>query len=354
MITAKQAAELVAPYVDKSYPQHRSELFLLLRNAINKAWAEGNWWGQTKEFFVRVQTDENGNKFFISPTGYDTLLAVNVHEQPKLIRDRYFQFHRNGSGSIVKDCGLNNWSEDVIDDGHSSTFVQLNIKFPSGFMVGARSLGLEAGASLRVYGDTTFGNPAITKRIIQQSTGLTCGCGISAKDPVAQIEADYGLSLPLNKEFNYISDVLFNEVSSLKKSVTANVIQVLGVGTDGVAMPIAEILPHQTESRYRRYLVPNNCVCTTCVLGLFKVAKQDNIAFENQPLLIDNEEALISLCMGWHKFFNKQELDMGSTYILAGIAALEKETRELQSPMSTPIQIDGLGSDDMPEIFNYY
>ena len=50
---AEVAGQLVAKFIERSWPSDRADIYEILRLGLNKAWSEGRWLGMSKEFFCQ-------------------------------------------------------------------------------------------------------------------------------------------------------------------------------------------------------------------------------------------------------------------------------------------------------------
>lgn len=346
MITAEQGARLIAPHVEKAWPQHRADLFRILRMALNYAWNEGRWYGMSREYFIATHKG-NPHSYFIGPKGFDVLLAINAAGKPRLTRGIEFQFHKNGYGSVTKE-GTCAWFEDVMDLGESPILQQLNITS----MLGVRALGPETGnPTVKIRGKYKDDNSVYTFVKEKITVQETCGC-IASTDDNEIIKTIDGLEIPISEKFTYISNICFKSIDSINKDITTNPIEIIAIDSTGEGKLLARLEPYEIESRYRKYIAPVDTICDNSVHALFKISPQGDINNDTQPLIISNEEALIALAMGIHKVYYTQEQTPGQMYLARGINALEKQKREEESGGHFPIQVTGLGVDDIPEIFN--
>lgn len=352
MITAERAAKLIAPHVNKNYDMHKSILFDILRLAANKAWQEGRFYGMSKEFIVNTRKDDNGNSYFLAPKDFSILLGVNINNRASIIRGRDFQFHRNGYGSIDKNHKGCSWFEEVMDCGAQPVIEQPNIKLRGPVMIGFRSLSGEAmDAEININGVTTDGNKLITYQAIQKASSTVCGCNQIATAKKT-IDVVYGSTFRITNAFTYIDNVCFESIESITKSVTLGPVEVVAIHKNGEGYLLARLEAHEITSKYRKYLVPNTCGCTQTVHGSFKISQQENIAYGSQPLIIENEEAIISLAIGIYKQYYTSEIQEAQFYISEGLKVLDKEKREEDSPNVFPIQIDGIHSYDIPDVIS--
>jgi hypothetical protein len=348
---AKQAAEFVARFIDKSFPQDREEIYEIMTLALNRAWNEGKWLGMTAEFFVPVEKDLAGNNFIIAPTTHPILLAVNVNGSPNVsIRDNYFQFHKNGMGSIVNsgDC---RWTQDVTDIGVIPIINKHNINFRGGVRIGVRPLG-QPGENEEVYidGVNEVGGKLYT--YVKSDLGCACACTLESQRE-SRVETVNGVKIKVQDGFHYISNALFYDIKGISKTVTRTPIEVIAIDCDNNATVIARIEPNQMESKYRKYSVPTAMCGKGCIHGLYKISKQEKIVNDTDRLILSNLEAIIAFTKGIYMLYYKENLEVGSSFILNGISILEKERREEDSPSEFPVQVTGMMVDDVPEILKY-
>lgn len=348
-MNAETAGKLVARFINKSWPIDDTEVFKILKMSVNKAWQEGKWLGMTAEYFCKIHIDASGIPYILAPQSHPILLAYNQDGRPGTIRDPYFSFHRNGNGS-VKDSPGCRWNKDVHDIGYIPTLIQNDLDWSCGVMIGVRALGL-ASEDEKVYidGDQIDGTQVFTYQ--KKEFGNPCGCAYREDD--GSVETIRGVSIPVrSNEFTYFNNIKFSSVRSIVKTNTRTPIEVIAIDKNGKGFLLSRMEPNQKFSRYRKYIVPKGCVGSS-IHGIFKIGQQDDITTYNDPIIISNEEALISFCLGVHHLYHKQDQNLGASYVLNGISVLEKEKREEESPSESPVQVDTTLSTDMPSIFQY-
>lgn len=346
-MNAEIAGKLVSKFIDKQWPNDRDQIFEILRLGVNKARQEGKWLGMTAEFFVKVNTDIHGQKYFMAPQSHPILLAINGLKQGLSIRDKYFMFHRNGYGDIKNYSGCN-WNQDVYDIGSAPYFNETNMDFSCGVKIGVRSIGRSGeGEFININGTHKDGNSIFTYE--KNGFGSACGCKISDED----VNSINGIKLKITNDFNYINNISFKEITSITKSITRTPVEVIAINEAGSAHVIARLDPNQRFSKYRKYLVPHNLCGRSCLHALFKIAEQEVITSPTDEIIISNEEALISLAKGIHNIYYKEQQDVGANYILQALSVLEKERREEESPNEFPIQVDAESYSDLPDALRY-
>lgn len=390
MTPASDAAQLIARYVGKQYPDNKDELFALLTLVNDKIWKEGSWWGMQKEFFVRTRKGPNDENYIVCPPGYDILKAVNINGRPVLPRDKWFQFHQNACGSIDKCCG--NWTQTSVDLGEYPTINDIHTETcrPDRIWIGACLTGGESagrGAFVRITGEWDRGGEVYTYK--RESVPEN---KVEVLNEDQKWDTVFGAKIALNDKIRIINNIHWKSINAIYKTVTANPVEVYAVHNDSnsTLQLLAVIPPQATRSRHRRYLVPDdccykpstcndcktggckscsdcNCNCTRCVEecdecnccapvvhGIFKVSKPDPIVYDTQDILTDDRETIISLAIGMNEMFDKKNPQQSIPFLLNGIKNLEDDNRENQSTEVTPVQVVGSYMEDIPEILKHY
>ncbi len=346
---AEIAGELVSKFIERSWPSDRKDIYEILRIGLNKAWSEGRWLGMSKEFFVNVYKDESGQNYFMGPQSHPILLAVNVLGKPATVRDSYFMFHKNGYGDIRDTPGCS-WNQDIYDIGSLPYFNKNNINFSTGVQIGVRPLGAP-GPNESVYVSGSYGNGNRIYTYKNAQYGNCCACEAKTDE----VDGINGIELKLKpNEFTYICNIQFTDILSITKSITRTPVEVIAIDAVGNGHLIARLEPNQRFSSYRKYLVPNDLCNVNCLHAIFKIAQQEKIASGTDNIIISNEEALISLAKCVQYIYYKEQLEVGANYFLQAITCLEKEKREEESQSSSPIQVEGIYNDDLPEALKRY
>lgn len=344
-MNAGQAGQLVAKFIGRNWPNDREEIFEILQLGINKAWGEGKWFGMTVEGYVGLTYSSNG-KYIVGPASHPILLAINIHGIPQDIRSHHFKFHRNGDGQIM-DCNGCKWNTAVYDSGEFP-YLEGKININDGVFIGVRSLGVP-GPDEKVWikGSHVDGNQVFTYKNSEDKLD-TCGCIVDT----TKIDIINGLELDVTSDFRYIKNIRLHDIKAITKTKTRNPVEILAFDCDGNTQLLARLEPGDTESKYRRYYLPDDLCKYSSVHGLFKVAEQPNIVSDSDTLLIRHREALISLCMAINYIFYKSQQDLGAQYFLNAITALEKQKREHESPDIFPVQVDFPGGSEQDPIFH--
>lgn len=338
---ARDAAELVAKFIERRFPFDKKDIYEILGLGINKAWAEGRWLGMTKEFFVNVYKDEAGQNYIMGPPTHPNLLAININGRPAHVKDSYFMFHRNGHGD-VRDTPKCKWDKNVYMVGKLPYFNKDNVDFSAGFRIGVRPIGTPGlGEKVYISGSYADGNQVYTYK--NQDTANCCGCSIS-KDDIVSVN---GAELSIGNGFTYINNIIFTSIDSICKTVTRTPIEIIAIEPSGSARLIARLEPNHTISNYRKYLVPNELCSNGVVHAVFKIAQQEKIVSDTDMLMISNEEALISLAKAIYFMYYKEQPEQGASFFLQGISILEKEKREEEPAVENQIQVEGIYEGDL-------
>jgi len=346
-MNADYAGKLVAPFIDKQYPNDRDAIFGILRMGVNKAWQEGKWLGMTAEFYVKVKTDYTGQKYFIAPMSHPILLAINGINQGLSIRSKHFMFHRNGYGDIRNRDGCS-WNQDVYDVGATPIIDTDGIDFSLGVMVGVRAIGL-VGENEFVNINGAYQDDERIYSYENSKFGKSCGCEIKKEF----VDIVNGIKLPITNEFNYISNIKFKDITSITKSLTKSPVEIIVIDAFNNGHRVARMEPNHRFSKYRKYLVPDELCGRDCLHALFKIGQQEEIVSPSDTIMVSNDEALISLAKGIYNIYYKEQQEVGANYVAQGITILEKEKREEESPEEFPIQVDAHSYSDLPDALRY-
>ncbi len=346
---AEHAGKLVAPFINRQWPEGKRDIYKILKLGINKAWNEGKWLGMTQEGFVPVRCGSDGY-YIIGPYDHPILLAINTEGKVADIRSKHFMFHRNGNGDVRDRTGCR-WNRDVYDLGESPIVDSEIININDGVLIGVRAIGTP-GPSEKVWINGTYRDSTKVYSYKLREAGVdACACTINKEE----IDTVSGIELDITKNFNYICNIEFGGVLSISKTITRTPVEIIAVDKiTGKGQQIAYLHPNQRYSKYRKYLLPDDlCKNKKCVHGLFKTRQQEEIVSDQDELIIHNEEALICLAMCIDLIYYKGQLNEGAGMFLQAISTLDKEKREEESPEIFPVQIQRVLEGDTPEILNY-
>lgn len=346
---AEHAGKLVAPFINRQWPESKKDIYKILKLGVNKAWNEGKWLGMTQEGFVPVRTGEEGY-YIIGPYDHPILLAVNTDGMPRDIRSKHFMFHRNGNGDVRDSVGCR-WNRDVYDLGESPIIDNEIININDGVFVGVRAVG-KPGPNEKVWINGNYKDSTKIYSYKTKEAGVdSCACTINKET----IDTVTGIELDITDKFNYICNIEFGAILSISKTNTRTPIEVIAFDKNsGKGQQIAYLHPSQRYSKYRKYLLPDDlCKNKSCVHALFKVRQQEDIVSDQDEIIIQNEEALICLAMSIDMIYYKGMLNEGAGMFLQAISTLDKEKREEESPEVFPVQVQRVLEGDMPNIFNH-
>lgn len=341
------AGELIAKFIGKRWPTDKKPVFEIIRLGVNKAWQEGRWLGMASEFFVPIQKDSDGQTYIIAPKSNPILLAMNGNRPGVTIRDKYFMFHRNGTGD-VRNSPSCSWNKDVYDLGYTPVLDKNNI-ISKGIKIGVRSVG-PAGENEKIWINGFYEDSNQVYTYAKTNYGQCSSCRVDAKS----VNTIKGIALDITSKFNYVCNITFADIGSISKTVTQSPIEVIAIDSFNNGYLIARLEPNERFSKYRKYLVPAPLCGHPCIHGIFKIAQQEEITSDTDDLVIKNEEALIALAKGIDYMYYKDQPEAGAGYILQAISVLDKEKNEEESPDVFPIQVSGIYEGDMPEVMKYF
>lgn len=258
------------------------------------------------------------------PQDVATVLAVNKNGRPSLLRDQWFEYHANGSGS--QDCVPCDYTDEL---GQVSTF-----RDPDGpvYLVADVENSLDSNSTLRVFGWDENG-----KRI------YTPGPNGILEDGFL-VPTVYGYSVP-NPDAPAIT-----RVDRIQKAQTNGFIRLIAVDPTTLESRtlIGHYLPFETDPFYRRIKVGNHSWVR------IKYRKKDNeIRTANDWINIDNREALILLVKAV-VFRLQNQIEQAKNYELEGMRLLSNESESGDPPAISPPQIifsEGLQNQTSDSLF---
>lgn len=336
---------MTADIIGMSYPSDKDKMFFLCRMANHEVWKQGRWHGMIKEFYVNTRLDKDGNRYITSPNGYNILLGVNLDSRPTRITNHWFQFHRNGNGSVDKNSGWN-FTGSVMDMGKSPVIEQPRYRslITTGkqdpVYLAVRSRGFESDeANVIISGEN---NGQVHYSFSQASSKpITRSLVNPVETNIIQSEPTYGVEFKLTNKFALCDNVAWTYISNIEKTITNNPVDVYAVHDSGESYLLATLAPHQREANYRSYMLPREqCKDFNCVHAMFKISEPESIEFPTQQMVTDNVTALIDMIIGMDFKYFKKDLNAAATYILSAVKALEDSTRENMSNHQTSIQVD--------------
>lgn len=353
-MNALQAAELIAPFVEKDVNRDRQDIYRIIKLACNKAHQTGNWFGYAAEFFVKTFRDSSGRHHVITPKSHNILLAATISSDRPILRDKQYMFHRNNYGDAhMKKAG--GWQTDIIDLGHRPTLNGYDFPSCEPFLVGARALGaIDSGKSVYIEGLFEDSSQVYTYESFKKKVDACCN-GCSSISEEEHIKTVSGIRIPLSDKFVYIDNVAISQIRSIRKDHTPVPVEVCAIHPDGEVVQIAVLEPYEKQSKYRDYLVPDSCCIGEVAHLLCKISEQEDLISDTQSVIIQSEEALIALSQGIHNLYWKKDVDMGIAFINQGVQILEGQKRQQEPNSNFPIQVEFLGGhNDVPKVIQHF
>lgn len=348
MITVGEAARIIAPHVERTFPNDREAIFDILNLVKEKIWQTGKFSGSTKWMWVKVRDDGS----IITPHGYNILLGCRTDKGPPLdIRDQYFIFHKNGpaSSAPIKD---NNYTSNVISLGQYPTLLPPDF-FGNGKLKDEFKLSVvspNCGNSrefntLRVFANDKFGNK-IYSYIFKENEDANEELKILIADDIDQTDGVIeGINFPIKSVDFCWDNVIVSSIYGIIKEPTRSPVEVWIVDCKrNIKILAARLEPNETTSSYNLYKIPNIAIRNKWVYGLFKMSKPQPISFDSELFLIDNQTALINIAKGVYKMTYKDQLIEGKAFVNEGISSLNDELREEKPNSTTTLQIDSFRS----------
>ena len=361
-ITAGEAAELICPFIGLNPDNNEEELFLILSLIQTKAWKMGTFRGMVKDFNVNIRRKTiNGKEkaYIITPHGFEIMLGVNLDGKPAPIHDNYFQFNPNGEGSMTDCCGCN-WSEGVVDVGEFPTLFQpcenrcccgsLDCQSAN---IGVVSYGCSDRCrdnmeSVTVNGLSHLGNPIYTYEpenpYLQSAQSCRCVSPDSNNDPQKRVIS--GDRFPITEKLVVHKNIKWSRIESIRKGYSDAPVEVFTVCGNSTEL-LARLEPYQKASRYRIYELPDCCCNHQCVHGLFKIGKPERIQHKDQPMIIDDEEAIIAMSKSFDLTYNKEKIVEGEAFLQKGMKNLDDELRSNRSNARTPVIVEGVEENEI-------
>jgi len=338
MIIVRDAAALVAPFIGKVYPNDRESIFQILDLSQQSIWEAGKFYGSTKWAYVNTRSDNT----IITPHGHNSLLCVNIDFKPQIIRDSYCMFHQNGPAES-NSFGVN-FTNNVQDLGEFPVIGMPErlctpcegIKCES-FYVGARVTGeCREFPKTRIYGTSPNGKNIYS--YIKPDTKEQCLC--EDEDDIEIWDAIEGVELTLSNTLR-VSKIPFGSITGITKEPSNSTVEYYKVDSRNKGTLIASLDPFQITSKYRAYTVPNKCIKSKCIFGLFKRSKPETVINENQAFITDNKVAIIAMAKAMDYLFNRNDIANGNQYKAQGLQSLSNEVKEESSNSVSPIQFIG-------------
>lgn len=337
-LTAEEAGEFVAKFIDKSWPNDKESVFQILDLAQSEIYKTGLFSGSTKWFYTKVLDDNT----IITPHGYSKLLGLKIGCSLAEIKDQFWMFHENGPAS-EPECS--NIYTNVVQ--HLGDFPTLFNHYKeakekcckSGFRIGVVSCNSPSYLTpplTRINALDKEGKPVYT-----YPSGLESR--VATDDEVEQYEkmqnqGDYmyvesdimqGVQVPVTSKFiSTPKDLVFSEIVNIAKDPTMARVEYYAIPEgEQHGFLIASLEPFQTSSCYSIYKIKNSCVKDKCCLGLFKVSPPERIVSDNQFMIISDKTVLLDFCKYVHKKYYKEDYQGAGLFLSSGVASLSAQLK---------------------------
>lgn len=339
IITLSEAIELVAGTLNKDARQNRKEILRILDRAQEEAWNRGLFWGFYREMKVRVWGDH-----IVLPQDFSVLYAVNVNGSPAMPRNRWYEFHQNGHGSL-EDCFGDNsckWVRSVVDLGEQAVPWQ-----PCGKKLQVRSRGCEDGLFMTVAGTDQNEEPIYSYWVKDaESNGTSCSscdgrCYTREEvdsGAATNYETEYGERFPILNGKIIETANYFSTIESIRKPVTKSPIDIYVVNGSEAEF-LLTMAPHETSTSFRKYRLPDSCSRHKCVHVLGKIAEPQPLAHDSQPLIIQSRSALINLAISAEYRYEKKMPLEADVFLESGLKQLDLQNAERTGPRNMAVQV---------------
>jgi len=334
LITAKTAATLIAPYVEKSWPNDRDSIYSILDLVQEAIWKSGLFEGSSKWAYVKV----NKNGTIVTPHGYSILLGAKVGNSKYNIRDSYFMFHENGP--LTEPGESNHFSKNIQFLGSYPTLINHidDLKINKGdYKLGVVSPCLPPTGSPPVSiisANDANGKKIFTYRFREKEDPEIIDNEIINYTPD---DIDYnngiieGVVYPVTNKLITYDNVRVSEVYNITKDPTLSPVDYYALFPyDGECDPsegvlIASLDPFQTQSMYNVYKIVNNCINDGQAFCLFKRDRPEKLVNDSQLILTNSQTALISLAKGIQYKYFKDNIPVGDAFMSTGMRDISDE-----------------------------
>lgn len=243
------------------------------------------------------------------PADVSAVLGVNQGGFPTLIRDQWFQYHVNGTGSTT-----------YIPWGYTDEVGPVvTIKDPSEpvYLTAETENALDSGAVLRVFGWDGNGKRIYTtgpNGVLEDGFLVPTIYGYSGRNPEAPAIA---------------------RIDRVQKATTNGFLRLLAIDTadESAHTLIGHYLPWETSPRYRRMRVPDRSWVR------IKYRRNDiEVRGIGDYINLENREALLLLLRSV-RFRHDNQLEAARNYELEGLRLLSNDAQALRPNAVTPPQI---------------
>ncbi len=331
---ARKAGELIAPYVELSWPNDQVKIFSILDLVQEIIWKSGFFEGSTKWATVRVQSDGT----IVTPHTYPILVGAKIGHQKLDIKDSYFTIHENGS---LKDPDESDYfSKNIQFVGSYPTLINHidDIKLcKKAYKIGVVSPCLPPSGVPPLT--TISANGVDGRRIYTYRFRERSDPELIEDDKIIEYGPDdvqiedgvlEGIIYPVTNKLITYGNILVSEIYNIQKAPTLSRVDYYLLDPDQKCCAesgilVASLDPFETRSNYNVYRVVNRCINKGTVFGLFKKGRPEEIVNETQVILSNDKNGLISLAKGVQYKFFKDQKDKGDIFIADGLNSISQE-----------------------------
>lgn len=348
-ITAASAAKIIAPHIEKSWPNDRESLFEILDIIQETIWTLGLFDGSTKWAYVKVNSDGT----ITTPHGYSNLLGANIGHMKMDLRDKHFMFHENGP--LKEPDESDSFSKNIQHLGDYPTLVNHldDMKVDKGdYFIGVVSPCLPPSGSFpitTISANGLNGRPIYTysfreddlPKTVDDEDEIVRSLGPDSIDISSGIIE--GISFPVTGDLVVYNNIRVSEIYNIVKEPTLSAVDYYLLDPsdpcEGSGVLVASLDPFQTISKYSVWRIPKMCNRENQAFCLFKRDKPDSIVNDSQHVFTSSKKALIALAKGAQFTFVKDNPNMGAAYTGIGTAELSSQLAASRQAVERTIQI---------------
>lgn len=348
-MNAAEAGQIVAQFIEKSWPNDRDSIFQILDLVQETIWKSGLFEGSTKWATVKVRKDGT----IVTPHMYPILIGAKKDHTKFDIKGSYFMFHENGP------------LKDPDESDHFSKNIQFLGSYPTlinhtedtkvsraSYNIGVISECLPPSGSpplTTISATNRNGRNIYTYRFkekvnpefIEEDAPVEFG----PDDVSIQHGVIEGIVYPITNRLITFDNVDVSEIYNITKETSLASVDYYLFDSSlkdcctrkGVL--IASLDPFQTVSRYNTYRVVNSCVRGGTIYGLFKKDRPEKLVNDYQHVLINSKIGLISLAKAMQFTYFKDNVAKGEQFLEKGMEDISNELRASNPGIINTLQI---------------
>jgi hypothetical protein len=347
-MTAEMAGEIIAPYVEKSWPNDEDIIYNILDLVQETIWKAGLFEGSTK--WAVVKTRQDGT--VVTPHCYPILIGAKTGHCKFDIKDSYFSIHENGPlrdpdesasfSKAIQFVGAYPTLINHINDARlSKKFYKLGVIAeclpPSGSPpLTVISANGKDGRRIFTYRFSESNDPEI---IDDEEVLRDLGPDdISMNEGILE-----GIIYPITSKLITYDNVVISEIYNITKDPSLSRVDYYAFDLSDTCCKrgvlIASLDPFQTVSKYSVYKVVDKCVSNGKIFGLFKKDRPEKIINKSQLILTNSRIGLIALSKAMQYMYFKDNVDKGNVFLQKGLEDISKELTAANPGTDTTIQI---------------